>query len=522
MPTFYADSSLQEQHDRVYYTKFSGAPVLPPNIGEEEFATIITKLKVITGDSNVITGADLSHFRDPYPLNEDEHHPSAAVCPGSVEEIRAILDVANHHKLPLWTTSRGKNFGYGGAAPRVAGTVVLALHRMNRILEVNEKFSYVVVEPGVTFFDLQKYFDDNKVGLWCSCPALGWGSLMGNTLDRGHGYTINGDRQHSIKSMEVVLPNGELLRTGQWAIIDSPNAHCCANSFGPQIDGLFLQSNLGVVTKIAIEIDTAPPAYMSFAVHVPNVEHLAPLIDTYHDLLRDKVMQNQALIVNINHFASHASQKHEYQRATGPLTPETIATLIGKFGTGYWRSIFDLYGPRSMVLARAAIIETAIGKAVPGVRIEKHLVEGENGKPVDNKIVGTLGAGFPSMRAMSLADYDLAKGDDLPGAHIDTTLILPSNGQAVSEWFTGAHALMESYGIDPFIGCHVLDKHVLFVQEYVFDRRQHDHRERGQKMICALLAKAKTKGYVSYRCHLQYMGTLLMSMSKYGRINHVR
>lgn len=306
--------------------------------------------------------------------------------------------------------------------------------------------------------------------------------------------------------MEVLLPDGELLRTGQWAVTNSPNAHKCSNSFGPQVDGLFIQSNLGIVTKLAIEIDPAPPAYMGFIVHVPAVGDISLLIDAFHDLLREKIMQNHALVANINHHASHATQKWQNQGETGPLTPETIAKLIAQFGSGYWRGIFDLYGTKEMVLARAATIESVLTKRVPGIRIEKRLVEGKNGRPVDNKEVGSLGAGMPSMRAIALADYNLVEGDKLPGAHLDTTLILPSEGKLVAEWFVEARELMESHGIDPFIGCHVFDKHILFVQEYVFDRRQADHRARGQKMVKALLQKAKTRGYVNYRSHLQYMG----------------
>lgn len=60
------------------------------------------------------------------------------------------------------------------------GSVVLSLHRMDRILEVNEQLGYIVVEPGTTFFDLNQYFKENDVGLWCGVPALGWGSIVGN------------------------------------------------------------------------------------------------------------------------------------------------------------------------------------------------------------------------------------------------------------------------------------------------------------------------------------------------------
>lgn len=114
-----------------------------------------------------------------------------------MDELQSILQVANSHNLPLWTFSRGKNLGsvrpsvhlpakvltsyrYGGPAPAVTGAVALDLHRMNRILEVNEKFSYAVVEPGVTFTDLYKYCAQHKLRVWPSVPSLGWGSVMGN------------------------------------------------------------------------------------------------------------------------------------------------------------------------------------------------------------------------------------------------------------------------------------------------------------------------------------------------------
>lgn len=51
---------------------------------------------------------------------------------------------------------------------------------MNRILEVNEKLAYVVVEPGVTFFDIYNYLREHRLDLWVSVPALGWGSVVGN------------------------------------------------------------------------------------------------------------------------------------------------------------------------------------------------------------------------------------------------------------------------------------------------------------------------------------------------------
>lgn len=69
---------------------------------------------------------------------------------------------------------------YGGPAPRLSGSLALDLHRMNKVIEVNEEFSYAVVEPGVTFTDLYDYCKLHNLRVWPSVPSLGWGSVIGN------------------------------------------------------------------------------------------------------------------------------------------------------------------------------------------------------------------------------------------------------------------------------------------------------------------------------------------------------
>lgn len=69
---------------------------------------------------------------------------------------------------------------YGGPAPKVPGSIVLDLHRMNKVIEASEKFAYAVVEPGVTFGDLYEYCVAHKLKVWPSTASLGWGSVIGN------------------------------------------------------------------------------------------------------------------------------------------------------------------------------------------------------------------------------------------------------------------------------------------------------------------------------------------------------
>ena len=87
--------------------------------------------------------------------------------------------------------------GYGGAAPRVPGSVALDLGKnMNKILEVNVEGAFALVEPGVTFFDLHEYLVKNNLRdqLWIDVPDIGGGSIIGNAVERGVGYTPYGGK----------------------------------------------------------------------------------------------------------------------------------------------------------------------------------------------------------------------------------------------------------------------------------------------------------------------------------------
>ncbi|KAJ4416889.1 hypothetical protein N0V85_002092 [Neurospora sp. IMI 360204] len=121
---------------------------------------------------------------------------------------------------------------------------------MNEIIEVSEEHAYAIVEPGVSFFVLYNYIQKKGYRLWPPFPALGWGSVLGNTLERGFGYTPNGEHAEQQCGMEVVLGTGEVVRTGMGALPGSPMWPLFKGGYGLSIDGLFYQSNLGIVTKL--------------------------------------------------------------------------------------------------------------------------------------------------------------------------------------------------------------------------------------------------------------------------------
>ena len=132
--------------------------VLPPDMNAADFARLLEEFRGAVGADWVWSSEeDLGPYRDSFsPVwdTAEERHASAAIAPESVEQVQAVVRIANRFKVPLYPISTGKNFGYGGPSPNVTGSVVLDLKRLNRVLEVDDKRNFALVEPGVSYFDL--------------------------------------------------------------------------------------------------------------------------------------------------------------------------------------------------------------------------------------------------------------------------------------------------------------------------------------------------------------------------------
>lgn len=255
----------------------------PAGLSETDFDGALKAFADVVGDEWVMSDArDLDAYCDefsPFRGEPEEIIPGGAVAPDDVRQVQEIVRIANRFKVPLWMISCGRNFGYGGPAPRLQGSVVLDLKRMNRVLEVNEEHAYALVEPGVSSMDLYDYIQEKGLKLWMDGPSPGWGSVIGSSLERalGHGPLPERWAQHC--GLEAVLPDGSLIRTGMGAIPDSTTWQHYKWGYGPYIDGLFSQSNLGVVTKMGTWLAHEPPATLFGTIMAPRQEDLISLID---------------------------------------------------------------------------------------------------------------------------------------------------------------------------------------------------------------------------------------------------
>ena len=96
--------------------------------------------------------------------------PDVVVYPESAAQVQKIVTVAQELTIPIWTVSTGKNWGYGTKSAAYPGGITLVLERMKKIELVEEDLAYAVIEPGVTYRDLNRYLKEHKLALWSDSP----------------------------------------------------------------------------------------------------------------------------------------------------------------------------------------------------------------------------------------------------------------------------------------------------------------------------------------------------------------
>lgn len=463
----------------------------------------VDRFRVLLGDGAVrAEAAELSEFLDPYPLGDAaEFAPGAVVSPSSVEEVQAIVRVANELRVPLWATSRGKNNGYGGASPRLAGSVVVELTRMNRVLEVDEDGAYAVVEPGVRFRDLHAHLREHGHRLWVSVPELDWGSVIGNGLERGFGYTPYGEHVSNQCGYEVVLPNGELLRTGMGAMTASKSWHLYQRGFGPSVDGLFQQSNLGIVVKSGMWLMPTPETFMCVDISVPRFEDLAQLIDVLRPLRLDGTISGTAVINDALSAALLIGPRTPWYDGPGPAPESVVRKVMDTFGIGRWNLWFGLYGLAARVAADFDAVQRAFS-TIEGVDIKSVSYPGDV-SPDDVEPMHRTRAGIPSMHVVRATEWrERTPGT---GAHAAFSPIVPSRGSDAMRAVELFRRRVEEYGFD-FIGIFIVgQRHMREIVELIWDGSDAEQVSASRELFGALIEDGAALGYGEYRTHVAVM-----------------
>jgi len=478
-------------------------PLLPPHVEIRNFDAAFKEFKRIVGDEWASSSSeDREAYNDAYnPGDPLEFVAGGFVAPVNVEQVQAVVKVANRLGIPYWPMSTGKNLAYGGAAPLVPGTVALDLKRMNRILEINDDLAYVLVEPGVSFFDLYRALQSGGHKLWMSVPGPGWGSVIGNGVERGIGYGYFDDQFANSAGLEIVLPDGALLRTGMGAMAASNSAPLVNAGFGPLVDGLFTQSNYGVVTKMSRYLYPEPETYMSCEVNCRHDADLETLIETIRPFKIDETIRNPVVISNLELIASFMSVRSQWYNGDGPIPEEALGEIGEKLKLGRWNASFALFGSAVKVGDAWARIKAAVGKIAGVDLVERTYHPGDTIEhPRDQSQ-----AGIPSLNEFSLVNW---MGS---GGHIDFSPVGPMTGKHAREILSIVRRRVHEFGFDHLCGFYCQSRAFRFINTLVFRKGDTADMLRVRELFAVLIRETAALGYGEYRTHLAYMDTVAQS-----------
>ncbi|MCK5185593.1 MAG: FAD-binding oxidoreductase [Deltaproteobacteria bacterium] len=249
---------------------------------KERHRIILEALQSAIGEENVEDSPAImmAYHRDWLPPGVlNPQLPEFVVLPDSTEQTQKVISICNRYKVPF--IPLGSNQWSVTTAPNRPGTLLIDSKRMGRILEIDEKNMYAVIEPYVTL--AQIHAEANKRGLYLGSPEASSQSsaLAGHVFQGmwGVGHRL-GVGHRNILAMEWVLPDGEILRTGSW----SNNSKTTFFGEGPGSDlrgilrGLAgVQGGMGMVTRMAIKLHPYPgPKEFPCEGIVPNCTSTLP------------------------------------------------------------------------------------------------------------------------------------------------------------------------------------------------------------------------------------------------------
>ena len=321
----------------------------------------------VLGPENLITEREPLRAAATATFHVDRWIP-AILRPATREQVQQTLRIASKFGVPVYPVSSGKNWGYGSRTPASDGCVLLDLSRMNRILDFNEDLGYVSVEPGVTQGQLFDFLRSRNSCLWIdatgSSPEC---SLIGNTIERGFGHTPYGDHFGNVCGFEIVLATGEKLETGAARFPGSPAAPVYRWGLGPSLDGLFTQSNFGVVTRMTFWLMPAPEYFQAFFFRCDEDEDLPAIIDALRRLRMSGTLRS-AIHVGNDYKVLAGMQQYPWKETGGstPLTPDQMGAFRRRMNFGAWNGSGGLYGTRAQVAeARRLLRRELAGKVEP-------------------------------------------------------------------------------------------------------------------------------------------------------------
>jgi len=223
---------------------------------QNDSARIVAELTAIVGPENVLHHHDerLVYECDGYVI--EKKVPDVVVFPTATEHVVAIVKLCARHAIPF--VPRGAGTSLAGGTLAIGGGVMICMTRMNKILEINTRDRYAVVQPGVVNVWLTRALAGTGFHYAPDPSSQGACTIGGNVATNSGGpHTLKyGVTVNHVRGVELVLPDGSVLRVGG-ETEDNP---------GLDLTGLIVghEGTFGIVTSITVNLTRDPEGGRTF------------------------------------------------------------------------------------------------------------------------------------------------------------------------------------------------------------------------------------------------------------------
>lgn len=441
----------------------------------------------------------------------------AIVKPLNSREVAAVVKVAFKNSIPIYPVSGGKNWGLGSKVPQKDG-VLIDLSLMDKILDLNESMAYMTVQPGVTFGSGVEYLERKKSTLMLdtigSTPDA---SIVGNTAERGHGMALYADRFNHVCGLEVVLPNGDIIETGFENYKDSQLGPLAKWGLGPYIDGLFTQSNLGIITKLTLWLRPKSQHFQSFIFNIDEEKDLSLLFEEW----RKMVLEGFSASLRIFNDVRMIAFAERMPDITKPLSEKGLADLRAKHKVGKWIGMGATYPiSESHREADKAFILNRIGNLVDNISFYDQKMVDEQYEKGDEATRGKLDflfnksllRGNVSKAGIGMLYWRKHKSVEIKDVHQDKCGVLwycptvPFTGRDVAKAINISKKISKKRGFELNIGFLFISQRALDVTGAIcYDREVPGEDKRAMECHNEIMEALVKLGYSPYRLGIQSM-----------------
>ncbi|MFA0963074.1 FAD-binding oxidoreductase [Roseivirga sp. BDSF3-8] len=469
---------------------------------------------------------------------------AGVVKPGDRAEVQTIVKTAAEYGVPLYPLSKGLNWGLGSRLPVADGCFILDMGRLNRIVEIDAEQQYAVLEPGVTQAQLYNYLQEHDLSLTFNVTGSGVeASIIGNALDRGVGY--RSVRTEDVLGLEVVTGNGEVLRTGFGHYGEASTAYLYPYGIGPDMQGLFTQSGLGVVTSAAIRLFPKKEKQTAVLCTLLDETKLEDFLDNIATLRKQEVLTSVV----------HVGNRERTKVTVMPLLERVLAKkaqipqedlrneaelLFESEMRSAWTALATLDGTKAHVKAAVKSIkekmrgygrvtvldERAIEKQKKWLSRLSFLSAARKKRYLLQALEPLLGLplGIPSNVAIQGVYWAIGAPQPGVGMQPDDSraglkFILPTapltgaHGKAVAELTA---EVFGAFGFTPYITLNTITSRSFgCVINLSFDRSRREEADRAKGCADALLDRLMERGYYPYRVNVGQMDKVVNEQDPY-------